>query len=300
MDRLSALETFVCVVEQAGFTAAAKQLNLPKSAVSRRISELEAHLGLRLLHRTTRKLSLTGAGRECFEWASHLVEEVAAGEERLASGNEQPRGRLRVQAPMSFGHLHLAPALGAFIARYPDIDIELDLRDQVVDLIDDGSDLAIRITSGADPTLESTYLGPARIVVCASPGYLERHGRPGSPADLAAHNCLHYSQIPAQAQWRFRDGGGSGLRLSGSLSSNNGDALRQAALSGVGITTLPTFIVGDDLRGGTLVALLDPYGPPVLDIQAVHPPNPYLPARTAAFIAFCRERFGQEPYWDRA
>jgi DNA-binding transcriptional LysR family regulator len=300
MDRLDSMEAFVRVADNRSFSEAARRLGLSKSVVSRQVSALEAHLGARLFHRTTRSLSLTEIGQAYYERCSRILAEIEEANLSVSSLQTEPRGKLRINAPMSFGVLHLARLLPSFLERYPQIDIDMAMNDRFVSLIDEGFDVAVRIGKLEDSSLIARYLGPARQVVCASPAYLERHGAPATPADLATHGCLTYSNRPTPDEWSFRasDGRRWPIEVHGRLRVNNGDALREAALKGVGIVTLPSFIVGCDLQAGTLVALLTDYTPQDLAINAVYPHNRHLSPKVRAFVDFLVEHIGPRPYWD--
>ncbi len=300
MDRFAALQTFVAVAEEASFSAAARRLGLAKSAVSRQIAELEAALGVRLLNRTTRSLSLTEVGRSYFDRVEQILAELddanrAAGDTRAA-----PCGRLKISAPMSFGFLHLAPALSAFLGRYPSVTVDLVMNDRIVDLVEEGFDLAIRISTLPDSSLIARRLAPARRVICASPAYLSARGEPKAPDELKDHDCLFYSNLAAARDWRFQRGDGTPwpVTVAGRLGVNNGDALRVAALGGLGLAHIPTFIVGADLQAGTLVKVLEAYVAQDVSITAVYPHSRHLSPTVRALVDFLAERFGPDAYWD--
>ncbi len=295
------MHAFIKVVDTRSFTAAAERLNLSKSVVSRRIAELENRLGARLLNRTTRKLSLTEVGQAFYERCTRILADLDEAEQAVADLHAAPRGRLRVNAPVSFGLLHLAPAVSDFLTRYPAIEIEMDLNDRYVDLIDEGYDLAVRIGRLRDSSLIAKRLAPARHVVCASPAYLEKHGTPTAPEDLTAHNCLIYTNVPPAEQWQFRVGGEMRtVRVSGSLRANNGDLLREAAIAGVGIAVMPTFLCGDALSSGALKCLLLESYAVESAVHAVYPQNRHLSPKVRVFVDFLANRFGPQPYWDCA
>lgn len=292
---------FIKVVDTRSFTAAAERLNLSKSVVSRRIAELENRLGARLLNRTTRKLSLTEVGQAYYERCTRILTDLEEAEQAVADLHAAPRGRLRVNAPVSFGMQHLAPAIAEFLARYTSIEIEMDLNDRYVDLIDEGYDLAVRIGRLRDSSLIAKRLAPARRVVCASPAYLEKHGMPAIPEDLMNHNCLIYTNVPAAEQWQFRVGEElRTVRVSGTLRANNGDLLHAAAVAGVGIVVLPTFMVGQALSTGALKTLLLDCYTSESNVYAVYPQNRHLSPKVRAFVDFLADRFGPRPYWDCA
>jgi DNA-binding transcriptional LysR family regulator len=301
MDRLAAMEAFVRVAECGSFSQAARRLHASKSVVSRQVGALEAELGARLIHRTTRALTLTEAGRSYFERASRILADIEEANASVGQLQAAPRGRLRVNAPMSFGFLHLAPAAPAFLARYPDVELEMIMNDRFVDLVEEGFDVAVRIGKLDDSSLVARRLAPARRAVCGAPAYLAAHGTPASPDDLRAHQCLCYSNLSPSQDWRFvsPDGRPWSVEVKGRLHANNGDALRAAALQGFGLVNLPTFIVGRDLQAGDLVAVLDPFIPQDSAVHAVYPHARHLSPKVRAFVDFLAERCGPQPYWDR-
>ncbi len=300
MDRLGAMAVFARVVEMESFSGAARDLGLSKSADSKRVGRLEDRMGLRLLNRTTRRLSLTEAGAAFYQGCRRVVAEAEAAERAVTRLARAPRGRLRVNAPMSFGVRHLAPALPDFMARYPELTVDLALNDRVVDLVEEGFDLAIRIARLADSSLIARRLAPNRLVLCAAPAYLERHGAPRAVADLKGHECLLYSYLAAGGVWRLCGPGGERrLRVTGRLRINNGDALLAAALGGFGVALLPCFICGQDLRAGRLIHVLPEWsGPADTAIAAVYPASRNLSPKVRVFVDFLAERFGPMPYWD--
>ncbi len=300
MNRLSAIESFVKVAELKSFSAAAARLNTSKSVVSRNVSALEAQLGLRLFHRTTRALTLTEAGSGYLDRVSQILLDLQAADEAVSHLQVAPRGRLKISAPMSFGFLHLAPALADFLAQYPELEIDLAMSDRFVDLVEEGFDLAVRIGALSDSRLIAKRIAPIRKVICASPRYLETHGVPKTPQDLRNHQCLCNSNLPTGNEWRFimADGKSVTVSVKGRVALNNGDALRVAALNDLGFIDMPTFIVGEDLRAGTLVSVLDDYAPQTLALHAVYSHARNLSPKVRAFIDFLSSRFGPHPYWD--
>jgi DNA-binding transcriptional LysR family regulator len=294
------LAVFAKVAEVKSFTKAAEALGLSKSAVSKHVAGLEERLKARLLQRTTRRLSLTEVGTALFARAQRIVAEVEEAERAVTTLSTEPRGTLRVSAPMSFGIRHLGPLVAEFMARYPELSVEMILNDRMVDIVEDGFDLAIRIAKLPDSSLIARKLCPGRRVVCASPDYWRRHGIPKTPADLKGHNCLMYTYLLNPGELRF-DGPAGPLTIpvAGTLHSNNGDILRSAALAGIGFYFAPTFLVGDDVRLGRLERVLPEYDDTSLSIYAVYPHNRHLSAKVRAFIDFLAERFGGEPPWDQ-
>jgi len=300
MDRLAALESFVKVAETQSFSEAARRLRASKSVVSRQIAALEAELGARLFQRTTRSMTLTEAGRGYFERAARILADLEDANLSVSQLQAAPRGLLRVNAPMSFGLLHLAPALPDFLQRYPDVDVDMTMNDRFVDLIDEGFDLAVRVGKLEDSSLVARKLAPVRRVVCASPDYLKARGVPLTPDDLKHHECLCYSNLSMAHEWRFvtEKGAPWPVEVKGRLNINNGDALKIAALRGLGFVNLPTFFVGSELQAGTLVTVLDRYIPQDASVSAVYPHSRHLSPKVRAFVDFLAERFGPRPYWD--
>ncbi len=299
MDDLSALTIFARIAERQSFSAAARDLGLSKSAVSKKLAALENQLGARLINRTTRRLSLTEAGATFFERAQRILTELDEAKQAVTRLQTEPRGNLRINAPMSFGILHMAPAMADFMARYEDLSVTLDLNDRLVDLVDEGYDVAVRIAKMTPSTLIARKLAPARLAVCASPDYWRKHSMPTHPRDLEGHNCLFYTYLAAQDQWAFVGPDGPfSVRVRGNLRANSGEALRAAAVAGSGVYFGPTFIVGDDLRAGRLTSALGDFIDPDLSIYAVYPHRQHVSAKVRVFVDFLVERFGANPYWD--
>jgi DNA-binding transcriptional LysR family regulator len=300
MDRFAALKAFVAVAEAKSFSEAARKLRFAKSAISRQVSDLEADLGVRLFHRTTRSIGLTEAGRGYFERAERILADLADADRAVSLLQAVPHGRLKVSAPMSFGFLHLAPALADFLVRCPNVTVDIALNDRFVDLAEEGFDVAVRITTLPDSSLIARRLAPARRVICASPEYLRARGAPQAPHELMAHDCLSNSNLNSSRDWRFTAPDGSALQVpvAGRLSANSGDALRVAALNGLGLANLPTFIVGPDLQSGALDSVLDAFVAQDLSISAIYPHARHLSPTVRAFVDFLAARFGPHPYWD--
>lgn len=301
MDNLTDIAVFVRVVQCASFTKAADQLELSRAVVSKYISRLEERLGSRLLNRTTRRLSLTEAGAELFEASRGALERIDEAEQAVARLQSEPKGRLVVNAPMSFGILHLAPALPGFLKRYPGIQIDLRMDDRMVDFVEEGFDVGIRIAALKDSSLVARRLAPCRQVICASPAYLEAFGEPETPEDLASHNCILYRYASTANVWRFHAPNGREIRVAvtGNFRANNGIAEREAAVQGVGLLYTPTFYVGDFLREKKLRRILADYSLPELGIHAVYPQRSYVAPKVRAFVDHLAKRFGAKPAWDR-
>jgi DNA-binding transcriptional LysR family regulator len=300
MDRLDSLESFVAVVEAGQFSIAAERLGVGKSVVSRRVSELEAHLGARLLQRTTRRLSLTDAGREFYPRALQLLEDLAEAEQSVSSGQQSLSGRIRLATPLTFGLLHLAPALHSYMEAHPGVILDLDMDDAQVNLIQEGVDLALRIGRLEDSSMIALPLAPIRSVIVASPDYLSRYGEPDTPEALSRHRCLCYSNLPEAQKWRLIDSAGksSVVNVDARLLANNGDLLLASAAAGLGICLSPSFIAYRAIDEGRLQPILRDYHMPVATAYAVYPSRRFVPARVRALVAFLQQQFGDRPYWD--
>jgi DNA-binding transcriptional LysR family regulator len=301
MDKLTGMAVFARVVDAGSFTAAATQLGMSKSAVSKAIAALEDRLGARLLNRTTRRLALTEVGRAFYQRCARIVAEAEEAELAVTHLQVAPRGTLRVNAPVSFGTLHLGLALADFLARYPELKVEIELTDRFVDLLEEGYDVAVRIASALpDSSLIARRITVNEAVVCASPTYWRRHGRPRAPQDLTRHACITYAYNPYPHEWAFLDPDGRPLtvRVDGPLHTNNGDAALHAALAGLAVVRLPRFICAPDLAAGRLEAVLDDALPPPNGIYAIYPHSRHLSAKVRAFVDFLLERFGPGCDWE--
>lgn len=288
------LEVYVRVVHAGSFTAAGRDLGISPSAVSKQIGRLEDRLGVRLLNRTTRRVGLTEEGAAFFEHAKRIIADLEEAEQALSQLQAAPRGVLRVNMPVTFGQLILAPLVPDFLTRYPDVEVEITLNDRTVDLVEEGMDLGIRIGALKDSSLISRKLAPSRRAVCAAPAYLETAGTPHRPADLAGHNCLVYTYRTWRNDWPLEGPRGrETVHVTGSFSANNGEVLRQAALGGTGIIMLPIWQVRDDLLAGRLVEVLQGYSSPDADIHAVFPQTRYLAPRVRAFVDYLALAFAR-------
>ena len=303
MDSFNSMDLFVDVVAAGSFSEAGRRRGLAASSVARSISALEDDLGVRLLNRTTRKLSLTEAGRLYHERSRRIIAEVEDARLSVTQLEAAPRGTLRLNIPVGFGRLHVTPALPEFLALYPEVQIDLDMTDAFIDLVEEGVDLAIRVGELQDSSLIARRLAPNHRVVCGSPDYLGRAGVPQKPEDLREHNCLIYKRQPSRAVWRFRNAQGTvEIEVGGALRSNNSDALHISALAGLGLTVLPSWMVGPDIERGALQAVLPDYqvSPAALDtsIYAVFPYNRHLSPKVRALVDFLAKRFRQCRDWE--
>lgn len=297
MDRFRELSAFVAVVDAGSFVGAGEALRISKAAVSRCVQDLETRLGARLLQRTTRRLSLTEAGRAYYARARQLLADLDEADGAVGAVTGQPLGTIRINAPLSFGVLHLAPLWGEFMARYPGIELDITLSDRLVNLVDEGYDLAVRITRLQDSSLVSRQLAGTRILMCASPDYLARHGTPATLAEVAGHAVIAYSYSQSGDIWRFTrsDGVEEEVATRPRLRANNGDTCRAAALAGQGIVLQPTFLVGDDLAAGRLLRVLPAYSVPV-GIHAVYPSRKHVSLKLRVLLDYLAAAFATVPW----
>lgn len=298
-DPLEGVSVFVAVVDAQSFSGAAQSLRRSKAAVSNQIARLENRLKVRLLNRTTRKLSLTDEGRAYLEHCRRILDEAHEAEDALDSAAQEPRGVLRVSAPMSFGVLHVGAAVADFMHMHPQVQVDLVLNDRQVDLVDDGFDMAIRIGRLTDSSLIARRLAPCRRIVVASPAYWNEHGRPAHPDELTEHEALIYDYLPDPGVWNFRGPDGPfSVNVSGRLRANNGDVIMSAVRQGLGVDLTPTFFCCEDLESGTLEAVLEDFEDEPISIYAVYPHRRHLTTRVRTFVDFLADRFGENPYWD--
>ncbi len=301
LDRVTSMQVFARVAALGSFSAAARALNLSQTMVTKHVAALEDRLGVKLLHRSTRKLVLTEGGRNYLAACERILAEIEEAEASASLDRIEPRGILRLNVPLTFGLRHIAPALPEFNRLHPAVSFDLGLADRFVDLIEEGWDLAVRIGRLKDSSLVARRLAPCRTVVCAAPSYLKEHGTPETLDDLTQHNCLGYT-LPSAIEanrWTFGQDGEIVVPVQGNLRANNGDALLAAAVAGQGLIYQPTFIVSESLREGALVPVLGGYPTGEFGIHAVLPSGRQAPAKVRAFIAFLAQRFGPEPAWDR-
>lgn len=299
MDRFLEMQTFAAVVDAGSFVKAADALGMSKAAMSRHVNDLEARLGVRLLHRTTRRLSLTEDGEVFYARSKELLAGVDEAEAEITSRSGAASGLLRVNAPVTFGILHLAPLWGVFRSRYPQVSLDVTLADRVVDLVDEGYDMAIRIATLPSSTLISKRLATTRMVLCASPQYLKAHGVPLHPSELAVHAVISYSYWSTRDEWHFEGPQGQvSVKTNPCIHTNSGDTCRAAALAHQGIVLQPTFLVGDDLAAGTLVELMPQFRSIELGIYAVYPTRKHVPPKVRALIDFLAQHFAAtRPAW---
>lgn len=289
---------FARVAETGSFAAAAQDLELSKATVSKAVSRLEARLGASLFHRTSRRLSLTESGRAALERANRILAEGEAVEAETAAQSAIPRGLVRIAAPMSFGLLHLAPMLPDFLARYPEVSLDLNLADEKIDLVADGYDLAIRIARLADSSLLARKLCDMRVMLVGAPRYFEAFGRPENPRDLAQHRCFTYSNVDSPETWRFshETEGEQSVTVAGSMRVNNAEALGASLRAGLGVALQPEFICWRDLKAGTLEAAMCDWRPPQPSLHIVSPPGRLRPARVKVLADFLADRLSAAPW----
>lgn len=302
LEDLVSMALFASVVQHRSFSATARELGLVKSAVSKRVALLEERLGVRLLTRTTRKLALTEDGARYYEHCAALLAAADAAEEAVAGASTAVRGKLRVNAPVSFSQLYLADAFAAFLAKHRDIELELSADDRLVDVVEGGFDVSIRISRLVDSSLIARQLATDRLVVCASPAYLAKYGRPQTPTDLVGHNCLHYTVVPQAGEWRFRDAQKQPfvVPVSGNFKTSDGATLRYAALAGLGLAVTPLFMVARDVRDGRLELVLEGARKAEIGIYALFASRRQLPVRTKALVDHLATWFGNADWRYRA
>ena len=299
MDKLTSIRAFTRVVQHGNFAAAARELRLSRSAVSKYVIELERELGAQLLVRTTRSASPTENGQAYYERCIAILADLEEADRAVASLQSEPRGLLRVNAPMSFGTLHLGRAIADFMEKYPELQIQLVLSDQQIDPVQEGFDVTLRIADLPSSSLIARKIAPAARVVCAAPSYLARRGLPKHPSELRDHDCLTYGYLATGNQWKLTGPDGDHwIQIPWTLCSNNGEVLRDAVVKGRGIALLPTFIVGADLQEGGLRSILTDYRAPEISVYAIYPQTRHLSVKVRVFIDFLIKRFGGRPYWD--
>ena len=293
MDKFLEMQTFASVVDAGSFVRAAESLDMSKAAVSRYVADLEARLGVRLLHRTTRKLSLTEEGRAFHARCKALLAELDEAESEITARSARASGLVKINVPVSFGIMHLASLWSDFMALNPNVSLDITLADRVVDLVEEGYDLAVRIGSLSNSTLVSRKLASTRMVLCASPKYLQKHGQPTHPADIANHTVLAYSLLTMGDQWELEGPEGKvSVLVHPVMHTNNGDTCRAAALKHQGIILQPSFLVDEDLRSGALVEFMPHYRSAEFGIYAVYPSRQYVSAKVRLLIDFLAKALG--------
>lgn len=300
MDRFSELETFVNVVESGSLSAAAERLGIAKSAVSRRLAELEGRLGVQLLNRTTRSISLTDSGRRYLDSCQRILSDLEESELAIADEQAVLRGSIRIAAPLSFGIHHLSPVLNNFQKAHPDVLLDLSLDDRQVNLQEAGFDLGLRIGKLEDSSLVAKKLSPIRRIVIASPDYLAQYGEPQTPEDLKHHLGLTYTNMPESQFWQFMKPDGSlvSVRVPSRMKANNGEFLLRACIDGMGVIVLTTFIAFEAIQKGLVKPILCEFEPPPVSLYAIYPSQRHLPRRVRALIDYLAECFNRSPYWD--
>lgn len=299
MDSIDAMRAFVTVVNEGSFSKAANTLNLSPQLVSKYVSKLEEKLGTRLLQRTTRQVSVTEAGSQYFIHAQQVLLSIDDMAAQLSGLHQKPKGTLRISAPVSFALKHMAKLTTDFQHRYPDVTIDLQLNDRKVDIVEEGFDIALRIGELKSSSLVAKQIAPIRVVLCASPEYLQQHGTPSTLAELDNHRYLHYSYINMEATGEIYEYlKGRYFKQSSTFYSNNGDVLVESAVAGAGFVLQPTFIASEALSTGKLVPILPHYEPKPIHLYAVYAHKKLLPHKVRCFIDFLSDYYGSPPYWD--
>ncbi|MDJ0708996.1 MAG: LysR family transcriptional regulator [Woeseiaceae bacterium] len=299
MDTINGMRTFVAVVSEGSFSRAAERLSMSPQLVSKYVAQLESRLDARLINRSTRRLSITEVGQGYFERCKDVLADIDEMESAVGDATAAARGTLRINAPMSFGVLHLSRAIAEYQCEQPDVSVDLTLDDRVVDIVSEGYDMAIRIGRLRESSLVARQLAPIRLVACAASGYLDKFGRPDTPVDLGEHECLRYTLTANPDRWLFKDGETMvDVPVSGKFVANNGDAIRLAALAGRGLALQPTFIVGDDIREGRLQLVLEEFEVEPMGLYAIYAHRKYLSGKVRTFVDFLSDYFGSPPYWE--
>lgn len=297
MDKYQEMRVFTAVVDAASFVAAGDALNMSKAAVSRYVSDLEQRLGVRLMHRTTRKLSLTSEGEVFLTRCRDILSSIEASEAELSTRSVTASGLLKASVPVSFGIRHLAPLWSTFLDKHPQVTLDVQLADRVIDLVEEGFDLAVRIARLPDSSLISRQLASTRLVLCAAPSYLARRGAPRHPSELAQHDVMGYSLMAMGDQWQFSGPDGPvSAKVRPRMWSNNGESCVAAALQGAGILLQPTFLINQELASGQLVEILPQFRSVELGIYAVYPSRKFVLPKVRALVAFLEEKLGDAPW----
>ena len=301
MDRFEEMQTFIRVVDAGSLSNAAERMDIAKSAVSRRLADLESRLGVQLLHRTTRRINLTDSGRQFYRRCLQILNELEETEQQVSSEHTELRGRIRIAAPLSFGLLHLSPLIDEFLLAHPELSLDLDLNDRTLNLMDEGFDLGIRIGKLEDSSMKARKLASAKQILCASPDYLAQHGEPSHPRELINYRGLAYSNVPESHLWQFTDDDDStfSVQVPSRVRANNGDVLLKAAIDSLGIMASVSFICYQAIEQGKLRQILASYKLDEVGIYAIYPAQRHLPKRVRLLIDFLAGKFGDTPYWDR-
>ena len=301
MLKTEEIQAFIHIVETTTMTAAAARLGVAKSAVSRRLAELEEHLGVELFHRTTRKLVLTETGQEFYTRCSQILADLEEAQHAVSQSHHELSGQLRVAAPLSFGVMHLGPAIVEFQRQHPNLHFDIDFNDRQIDLIQEGFDVGIRIAHLKDSSLIARKLANISTVVCASPDYIRQHGRPATPEELVDHPCITYSYLNNPSHWSFinKQGAEKIIKVPKFMQANNGSFLSSAGVAGLGILRIPTFIAYESIAKGVLIPILQDYSIAEVNAYAIYPPTRHLSQRVRCFIDFLVERFSGVPYWEQ-
>jgi len=300
MDRFENMSAFIRVVESGSISGAADRQGIAKSVVSRRLKELEEHLGVELFHRTTRKMNLTDTGRAFYHQSVRILDDVLEAELATSQAHGTLKGSLKIALPSTFGLMHMGPAINEFLQQHPQIEFDLDFNDREVDLIQEGFDLAIRIANLSDSSLIARRLAPIQNVMCASPSYLERMGTPQEPDELKQHQCIVYSLLRDFEYWHLTDTSGKEIKtkIHPYIKASTGEFLKDAAVEGMGIILVPSFIAYKEIERGALVPILKEYNLPQINAYAIYPQTRHLSQRVRAFVDFLVKRFEGLPYWD--
>jgi DNA-binding transcriptional LysR family regulator len=300
MDRFENMNAFIRVVETGSISGAADRLGVAKSAVSRRLKELEEHLGVELFHRTTRRMNLTDTGRAFYHQSVRILDDVLEAELATSQAHAELKGSLKIALPSTFGLMHMGPAINEFLQAHPQIEFDLDFNDRKVDLMQEGFDLAIRIANLPDSSLIARRFAPVHTILCASPDYLERMGTPMTPEDLSGHQCLVYSLLQDYEHWTLTDAGGKVFKakIHPYLKATTGEFLKDAAVAGQGIILVPTFVAYQEIESGALMPILRDYKTPSVSAYAIYPQTRYISRRVRTFVDFLVERFSGTPYWN--
>ena len=296
MDKLTRIQVFVNVVETGSFSAASKRMRISRAAASKYVAELEEHLGGRLLNRTTRRVSTTESGRLYYERCRDILDNLEEADGLVSGMKGTPRGTLRISSPTYFAAKHLVPMVNDFYQQYPEVNIELMCADRFVDIVDEGYDLAVRITAEPDPELIAIRLAACRHIFVASPEYLAKNATLKTPQDLKNHACIVYAHT---TEWQFKkDGENYSTKVTPNVKSNNPDVVLTAAINGMGVTAIPTFLASDAIRSGELKTVLDDYQGFEPNFYVVYASRHHLPAKMRVFIDYLKERIIDPPYWD--